>query len=184
MAAVAETHPLFDLLCNIETRSRGKAMGLPQQEEVRQSWSGIGFRMGDVRLIAPFGDVTEILTLPALTKIPSARPWVMGLSNVRGTLLPILDLGMFIEGRKTILQPSVRLMVINQKGVMAGVVVDEVFGLRHFYEEEQTEMFPQISRKLMDYLGGAYQQNEIYWGIFSMLHLCQDPQFAEVASRA
>lgn len=181
---MAETNPLFDLLRDIETRSRSKALGLPQQEQLRQSWSGIGFRMGDVRLVAPFGEVSEILTLPTLTKVPSARKWVMGLANIRGTLLPILDLSMFIEGRKTLLHSRTRLMVVNQKGVMAGVVVDEVFGLRHFFEEEQTDMFPQISQQLMEYLGGAYQQNEIYWGIFSMLHLCQDSQFAEVASRA
>ena len=181
---MAETYPLFDLLRNIETRSRSKALGLPQREALRQSWSGIGFRMADVRLIAPFGEVSEILTLPTLTKGPSARPWVMGLANVRGTLLPILDLGMFIEGRKTVRHSRTRLMIVNQKGVMAGVAVDEVFGLRHFYEEEQTDMFPQVSQQLMEYISGAYQQNEIYWGIFSMLHLCQDPQFAEVASRA
>lgn len=184
MAAVAETNPLFELLRDIEARSRNKALGLPRQEERRQSWSGIGFRIGDVRLVAPFGEVSEILTLPVLTRVPSARAWVMGLANVRGTLLPIIDLGMFIENRKTRIHSRSRLLVVNQKGVMAGVVVDEVFGLRHFYEEEQTDMFPRISQRLMEYLDGAYQQNKIYWGVFSMLHLCQDPQFAEVASRA
>ena len=184
MAAVAETNPLFDLLRDIESRSRSKALGLPQQQEIRQSWSGIGFRIGDTRLVAPFGEVSEILTLPALTRVPSARAWVMGLANIRGTLLPILDLGMFIDGTRTVTDARTRLMVVNQKGVMAGVVVDEVYGLRHFYEEEQTDLFPQISQQLMEYLGGAYEQNGNYWGIFSMLHLCQDPHFAEVASRA
>jgi len=91
---------------------------------------------------------------------------------------------MFIEGRKTSLNSRTRMMIVSQQGVMAGLVVDEVFGLRHFYEEEQTDVFPQISQQLMDYLGGAYQQGELYWGIFSMLQLCQDQQFAEVASRA
>ena len=184
MAAVAETNPLFELLRDIETRSRNNALGLPQQVDLRQTWSGIGFRIGDVRLVAPFGEVSEVLSLPALTKVPSAQPWVLGLANVRGTLLPILDLGMFLEGRKTPINSRTRMIVVSQKGVMAGLVVDEVFGLRHFYEEEQTDVFPQISQQLMDYLGGAYQQNDIYWGIFSMLHLCQDQQFAEVASRA
>ena len=184
MAAVAETNPLFDLLRDIETRSRSNALGLPQQEELRQTWSGIGFRIGEVRLVAPFGEVSEVLTLPAMTRVPSARPWVLGLANVRGTLMPILDLGMFIEGQKTQVNSRTRMMIVSQHGVMAGLVVDEVFGLRHFYEEEQTDVFPQISQQLMDYLAGAYQQHELYWGIFSMLHLCQDPQFAEVASRA
>ena len=151
---------------------------------MQETWSGIGFRIGNVRLVAPFGEISDLLSLPTLTKVPNARPWVMGLANIRGTLLPILDLGMFIEGSKTQIYPRTRLMVVNQKGVMAGVVVDEVFGLRYFYEEQQTDMFPQISKQLVSYLGGAYQQDEIYWGVFSMSHLCEDTQFAEVASRA
>lgn len=184
MAAVAETNPLFELLRDIETRSRNNALGLPQQVDLRQSWSGIGFRIGEVRLVAPFGEVSEVLALPDMTRVPNARPWVLGLSNVRGTLMPILDLGMFIEGKKTVINSRTRMMIVSQQGVMAGLVVDEVFGLRHFYEEEQTDVFPQISQQLMDYLGGAYQQNELYWGIFSMLQLCQNQHFAEVASRA
>ncbi len=53
MAAVAETNPLFDLLRDIETRSRRNALGLPQQVDTRKTWSGIGFRIGDVRLLPP-----------------------------------------------------------------------------------------------------------------------------------
>lgn len=97
MAAVAETNPLFEILRDIEARSRQKALGLPSQVEVRLSWSGIGFRIGDVRLVAEFGEVSEILPYPPMTRVPSAQPWVMGLANIRGTLMPILDLGNFIE---------------------------------------------------------------------------------------
>lgn len=184
MAAVVETNPLFDLLRGIEMRSRCKALGMPRQEAVRQTWSGIGFRIAGVRLVAAFGEVSEVLSLPPMTRVPSARPWVMGLANVRGTLMPVLDLGRFIEDRKTPIHHRSRMMVVNQQGVMAGLVVDEVFGLRHFYEEEQTDMFPQISPQLMAYLSNAYQQQDTYWGVFSMVQLCRDSQFAEVASRA
>jgi len=181
---VAETNPLFELLRDIEVRSRQKALGIPSQVEVRQSWSGIGFKIGEVRLVAAFGEVNEILPYPAMTRVPSAQPWVLGLSNVRGTLMPILDLGNFIEGRSTPIHRRSRILVINRDKVAAGLLVDEVFGLRHFFAEEQTDMFPQISQQLMGNLTGAYQQNGIYWGIFSIPQLCQDPVFKEVAAKS
>jgi len=184
VAAVAESNPLFELLRDIEARSRQKALGLPSQIEVRQTWSGIGFRLGDVRLVAAFGEVNEILPFPQMTRVPSAQPWVLGLANVRGTLMPILDMGNFIEGRTTPIHRRSRILVINRDKLAAGLLVDEVFGLRHFFEEEQTDMFPQISKELMGKLTGAYQQNDVYWGIFSIPQLCQDSVFKEVAAKS
>lgn len=183
MAAVAETNPLFDILRDIEVRSRQRALGIPSQVVVRESWSGIGFRVGDIRLVAEFGEISELLPYPSLTRVPSALPWVMGLANIRGTLMPILDLGNYVDGNKTDIHRRSRVLVVSQDNVAAGLLVDEVFGLRHFYEEDQTEMFPQISQQLMGYLNGAYHQNGVYWGIFSMPQLCQDPVFREVAAR-
>jgi len=183
MAAAVEDNPLFELLRDIETRSRQKALGIPQQLEVRDSWSGISFRLGRIRLLAPFGEVSELLTLPPLTRIPGARPWVLGLANIRGSLLPILDMGNFIEGEAIDINHRTRLMVINIKGVAAGLVVDEVYGLRHFFDEEKTAFFPQTSQQMMHYLSGAYLQDGNYWGVFSLLRLSQDARFREVAVR-
>lgn len=42
----------YALLQDIDVRSRTKALGLPQQIEVRRTWSGIGFRLGDVYLLS------------------------------------------------------------------------------------------------------------------------------------
>jgi len=184
VAAVAETNPLFELLRDIEARSRQRALGIPSQIEIRQSWSGIGFRIGQIHLVAAFGEVSEILPMPPMTRVPSALPWVMGLANVRGTLMPILDLGNYIDGVKTNVHRRSRILIANREGVAAGLLVDEVFGLRHFFIEEQTDMFPEVSQQLLGYLIGAYQRNQAYWGIFSMKRLCSDPVFREVAAHS
>lgn len=180
--AESNPNPLFEVLRDIETRSRQKALGIPSQIEVRQSWSGIGFRIGPVRLVAEFGEIIEILPYPSMTRVPSALPWVLGLANVRGTLMPILDLGNYIEGQKTAVHKRSRVLITNRDGIAAGLLVDEVYGLRHFYVEERTEMFPEISQQLTEYLSDAYAQNGVYWGVFSIPRLCQDPVFREVAA--
>ena len=64
--------PPYELLREIERRSQTKALGLPQQIEVRRTWSGIGFRVGVAKLVAPMREVGEILEYPDLTHVPSA----------------------------------------------------------------------------------------------------------------
>ena len=175
-------HP-FAILRDIEQRSRTKALGLPQQIEVRRTWSGIGFRLGDSHLLSPMHEVEEILEYPDMTRIPSARSWVKGVANVRGTLLPILDLRDFIDGHAVRQGRKTRVLRIRQGELVSGLVVDEVFGMRHFFHEEHMEKMPQVSIRLQNYLTGSYRRGDTHWGVFSMRSLSEDPKFAEVAAR-
>lgn len=182
MAAVQAIKP-FHLLRDIEVRSQQKALGLPQKVEVRRTWSGIGFRLGEHNLVAPTSDVVEILKYPALTRIPSALFWVRGIANIRGMLLPIMDLNGFLEGTATQLQRTSRVLMINQGGFSCGLLVDEVMGLRHFFEEERTEQLPEMSANLKALMNGAFKQGELRWGVFDVRNLTKNPKFMEVASR-
>ena len=175
--------PPYELLREIEKRSQTKALGLPQQIEVRRTWSGIGFRLGETRLVAPMGDVGEILEYPDLTHVPSAMAWVKGIANVRGSLLPIMDLSGFIMGDPIHLQRRNRVLVMRRRGLSCGLLVDEVFGLRHFFEEEKVATAEGIAKKLNAFVDGAYRQGEQSWGIFSMRKLAENPEFMEVTAR-
>ncbi|NIQ08579.1 MAG: chemotaxis protein CheW, partial [Gammaproteobacteria bacterium] len=69
---------------------------LPQKIEVRRTWSGIGFRLGEYLLVSPTSEIIEILKCPPLTRVPSALSWVKGIANIRGTLLPVIELKGFL----------------------------------------------------------------------------------------
>jgi len=182
MSAVRSQEP-FQLLREIETRSQQKALGLPQKAEVRRTWSGIGFRLGEQWLVSPTDEVLEILKYPALTRVPSALSWVKGIANIRGTLVPVMDLRAFLEGDPIKLARQSRVLVIQQGGFTSGLLVDEVLGMRHFFEEERSPDMPGFSENLSPYLGGAFKQGNQVWGIFDMRNLAKSPRFLEVASR-
>ncbi|WP_227511786.1 chemotaxis protein CheW [Psychrobacter sp. ENNN9_III] len=55
-------------------------------------WRGIVFEIGGQRLIAPMGEVSEVLAMPEYTSMPLVKSWMLGIANVRGRLLPITDL--------------------------------------------------------------------------------------------
>jgi len=176
--------PPYELLREIEQRSQTKALGLPQQIEVRRTWSGIGFRLGDAQLVAPMGEVGEILEYPDLTRVPSAMAWVKGIANIRGSLLPIMDLNGFITGDLTRLQRRSRVLVMRRGGLNCGLLVDEVMGLRHFFEEEKLSAVEGVADELHTFVEGAYRQGEQTWGVFSMRKLAENPKFMEVTARS
>ena len=179
MTAVSKA---YALLQDIEERSRTKALGLPQQVEVRRTWSGVGFRLGNVYLLSKLEEVDEILISPEMTRVPSALSWVKGIANIRGMLLPIMDLRDFIDGESVPSGRKTRVILIKKGELVSGLMVDEVFGMRHFFEEERTENVPESSDNLKKYLQGAFRKGNMHWGIFDMDNLAADPNFLEVAA--
>lgn len=173
----------FEVLFELETRAHAHAFGLPQREEVRKIWHGVGFRLAGMSLVVPLNQVREILVSPSVSRVPGAKPWVTGIANVRGTLLPILDLQGFLSSRSTPRGRRTRVLVVEHGGVTAGLMVDEVLGMRHFFEEEdRAAQLPVAVDTLRNYLVGAFSQAGQLWGVFDMHRLIQDPDFMQVAA--
>ncbi len=171
----------IELLVDIERRARANAAGLPQQQDIREQWSGIGFRLGERWMLAPLDEVTELLTLPVMTRVPGAKSWVLGIANVRGNLLPIMDLNGYLYGRRTVVGKRTRILVINHRGVFAGLLVDEVTGLRHFDVDRRLAARPDSDVETLPYLERGFELDGRAWPVFSMRKLAESPLFMQVA---
>lgn len=168
------------LLHDIDRRSKQYALGLPLQLEVKKTWSGVGFRLAGNYLVASLLEMREILTYPGLSSVPGAKPWLKGIANVRGNLLPIIHLQAYLGHQTTPIGRRSRVLVIRHEGMQAGLVVDEVLGMKHFVAEDFTGA-PSSADSPHDYLDGAYIQNGRQWNVFSMQRLAQNPLFLQVA---
>ncbi|PWK46876.1 chemotaxis protein CheW [Pleionea mediterranea] len=176
----ALNNPAFEILSDIEQRSYSSASAVPRSEQSGRFWTGIGFRLNKNRYVAPLQEVAEILRMPNYTKVPGARSWVKGVANIRGTLLPIMDLHGFL-GRKT---PSSvrqqRVLVVNHNGVNSGIIVDEVLGLQHFEDSERLSEV-EDDENIMPYLSGRFERADDEWHVFSPFALTEHPDFLKVA---
>jgi len=170
----------FAILLQIDTRCRQLAAGLPSQQEVLQTWSGIGFRMGDRHFVAPMGEVSEVLHEQRYTLLPGVKGWVRGVANVRGRLLPVMDLCGFFGGELSPLRRQRRLLVVDYREVFAGLTVDEVFGMQHFPVESYSEEVPPLEASVRPFVQGVFQREQP-WLVFSPHLLAQDPGFLDVA---
>jgi twitching motility protein PilI len=170
------------LLHELAQRSRDWAQGLPQQIEVKATWEGIGFSLNKKGWVVPLDQVKEILTKVSISQIPGAKEWVRGVANVRGNLLPILDLNGFLSGRLTRMSRHSRILVMQHKGIVAGLLVEEVLGMRHFLEEEFSADISDLKVEFNQMLLGQYRHRGESWGVFNINHLTELPEFMQVAA--
>ena len=129
----------FAKLQEYEARSDSFSPGQGQGHGPLGEWSGITFRLGDTRLACDADRIHEILSIPASTPIPGAKPWILGLANVRGSILTIVDLAWFLSGKRS--TPTVRSRLLSSQLHKApvGLLIDEVYGQRHFLNEDATD---------------------------------------------
>jgi twitching motility protein PilI len=174
-------HTPLEALHEIERQCLAHAHGLPQREQAEEDWIGIGFRLGDLNLVAPLAEVSEILTPPGLSKVPQTKAWVCGIANVRGNLMPILDLQGYLYDLPASLNRLSRVLVVNHNGVYSGLVVDAVLGLRHFRDEHRVSELPGSNPRIHEYMEHGFRTGSEHWGVFSMHTLAETPQFLKVA---
>lgn len=171
----------FDLLLEIERRCQASAADLPTLDKVEEEWVGVGFRIGDDKLIAPMYEIEEILDLPEFTNVPGVKSWMVGVANVRGGLLPLMDLKGFILGEDIKQRKKGRVIVINYKGFKTGLIVEEVYGMKHFLTKDQSEEIPGVHESVSKYVDMAFNQEGDDWPVFSFQNMTQDDRLAEAS---
>jgi twitching motility protein PilI len=173
----------FELLKELEKRSRTVAAGAAPDAAAGREWVGVAFRMGGETFLLAREETREVLGYPAaITRIPGAKSWVKGLANVRGQLLPMLDLRQFLGSGATTPQRNTRVVVVNHREIPAGLIVDEVLGFRRFAESEFNAEAPPTVVRCDVYLAGAFRRGGEVWPVLSLKSLVESQSFLQAAS--
>lgn len=173
----------FELLQELEKRSRAVSAGTVPEASAGREWVGVAFRMGGETFLIAREETREVLGYPAaVTRIPGAKGWVKGLANVRGQLLPMLDLRQFLGSGATAAGRNTRVIVVNHREIPAGLMVDEVLGFRRFAETEFNAEAPPTVIRCDSYLAGAFRRGGEVWPVLSLKGLVESPGFLQAAS--
>ena len=181
-ASPAPRKGAFAVLADYEARSLAHVAGLPEQIEAPGLWRGVGYRVGARRLASGFEEVVEILPMPQLTQVPGAQPWMVGVANVRGTLLPVVDLKLFLDGERTLAREGQRVLVVRQPGGDVAVMIDELFGQRSFVQAQEVDAAPLAEGRYTHLVDRAYEHDGTTWGVLSLEKLARTPEFRHAAA--
>jgi len=128
----------------------------------------LGLEIGGERYLLDLVEAGEIVPVPPLTSVPLTQPWYLGLANVRGSLLGVVDLACFFGGQASELSPAARLVTFAPAlGLPCGFLAARVHGLR-----QAAGMTPHEGR-LLDADGNA-------WTPLALAALAQDQRFLDL----
>ena len=159
------------------TRLRQYQEELLERMQAARTGSGrrthqLGVEIGGERYLLDLLEAGEIVPVPALTTVPLTQPWYLGLANIRGSLVGVVDLGRFFgaqgaqDGAPA--GPAARLVTFAPGlGLPCGFLAARVHGLR-----QAADMRPQDGR-LVDADGNA-------WTPLALAALAQDERFLQV----
>jgi purine-binding chemotaxis protein CheW len=105
--------------------------------------------VADEQYALPVDDVLEVAEYGEVAPVPGAPSSVLGVRNVRGSVLAVLDLaGVFAIERASSPQ---RIAIVEQDGCKVGLAVDSVIGVEHLPEAtEEAESQHLVGAALND----------------------------------
>jgi len=137
--------------------------------ELQEDWAGIGFRIGTQRFLAAQDEVSEVLSPPRCTRVPGAPDWVRGLANLRGTVIPLYDLGHVLLGTPTPVQSRNRYLILAGSDNPAGFLVDAVSGLRRFSRAQmEAPDSATVAEGLGEFVTGVFSEGGEPRPVFSL----------------
>jgi purine-binding chemotaxis protein CheW len=105
------------------------------------------FRSGRERFCLPVLDVEEVVEWPTLTTLPLGPAYLVGIFNLRGAIVPLIDIAM-TEGRRPGLLPKHVVVATchhaaSQEDIRLGIAADEVIGTYTVNAEDLLEQAPE-----------------------------------------
>ena len=176
------TQTAIDILQGIQRATHEHAAPMPLKESNEPVWQGIGFQLGGVRMVSPMGEVSELLQPPKVAYLPGVKPWVLGVANVRGSLIPIIDLHKLLGLESTVSPTLWRVLVVDDGHVAAGFLVELSLGIQHFMLNAFEPPGADVPSAFAPFVRGVYRHGGRVFYEAKLTSILADERFFDVAA--
>jgi purine-binding chemotaxis protein CheW len=134
--------------------------------------SFLSFRLGEEHFTIPVMKIMEILEVPKITKVPQAPNFLVGVINLRGAVLPVIDTRIKFGMPQIEYTINTCILVlsidIQEETLVVGALVDsvsEVFELN----DSKIKPTPAIATKYRaDYIQGMIQEDDHFMMVLNI----------------
>jgi purine-binding chemotaxis protein CheW len=91
-----------------------------------EQWKYLIFSVNGVEYGVEIGYVTEIIGIQPFTAIPNTPPYIKGIINIRGTIVPVVDMRLRFSYEPTEYGDKTCIISLSKDGIHLGLIVDAV----------------------------------------------------------
>jgi purine-binding chemotaxis protein CheW len=117
--------------------------------------------------------VQEVCTFKDLTPLPCCPPFVLGIVNVRGRILPVFDLKKFFDLPEKGLTDLHRIILVNGNDLELGLLADTIVGMRSLPAADLQGHLPTLTGVRNDYLRGVTAKRLV---VLDLARILADPK--------
>jgi twitching motility protein PilI len=148
------------------TKDTGQVDTRATDQEPAQALARHAFSVSGLNLLVSEGTLCEVMELPPIARIPHTVPWLLGLVNLRGEVVPAFDLARVL-GLRSARQPNTKLLVMGRGEAAAGVLVNELPTLQRFAPNERTAQHSPLPSALESSVTDCFTRDGKEWFEFS-----------------
>jgi len=148
----------------------------------------IKFILQDIFMAFPLSAVLEIGRCPRITPLPNLPAWILGVSNIRGEIISIVDIKSFFNMSRPGIKRTQRLIIIHNQEIKIGILADKITGII-FPEQIDTEIQNQLYNRAdsdagswSSYVSGGISFAEGLLNIIDVNKLLSDPRMNAFSS--
>lgn len=105
--------------------------------------------------------VREVCLLEDLTPLPCTPAFVLGIANVRGEILSVIDIKKFFELPEKGLTDLNKILILEARGMRFGVLADAVAGVRHIPVAAIRPSLPTLTGIREEFLRGVTAERTV-----------------------
>lgn len=124
------------------------------------------FKLNDQQYALPIQETQEIIRMTNITKVPNSKNYVEGIINLRGSIVPVINLNKRLNLPISNYDDDTRIIVVENKGQKVGMIVDTVLEVGRFMESEMEP--PSVAGDSVDYLKGVVKKKEQLWLLLNL----------------
>ena len=144
----------------------------------------VGFRIGNETFGVRIGSVREIVRVPEITAVPSAPETVEGVINLRGKIIPVMDLRKRFGQTEIQADKKNRILVVELNNKLVGLIVNaasEVLKIAPSEIEAPGNLFAEGESGYVTGVGKLKGRLIILLDIAKLLHRPEFKKFEEAA---
>jgi purine-binding chemotaxis protein CheW len=135
-----------------------KQKNAPVETEENEILQLVGFVVGEEEFAIPILTIQEIIKPIEYTRVPRTPPFVLGVFNLRGSVIPLIDLRMKF-GVPANKSEDMRYIVLKDGDEIAGFVIDRLNQALRI-NKSQIDPAPETTTQEKSLIDGVGKQND------------------------
>ena len=169
------------LLQKLEADSIGdRAISLEQQ--YTEVWRGFVFELDDLHLVVPFDGGYEIIPCGPVIPLPLTRDWVKGMTNIRGEIFTVVDIGGFLGREPLRTLRDTNLFLLPDQRLRSALVLKSKISLRTFVKDLPQIAPNELDQELAPYLNTVVtsEDGSQKWGVLNLQKIMKTEEFTKI----